>query len=78
MPFHEAGIEVIVVGIGSGVKPAELKSVVKSKSNLYFAKDFDQLKSKTFIKDIIDLSCNVSSKPSFFNLFHIPLGYFKR
>ena len=62
MPFHEAGIKVMVVGIGSGVKPAELASIVKSPSNLYFAKDFDQLKSKKFVEDIIDDSCKNLSK----------------
>ena len=65
MPFHEAGIKVIVVGIGKSVKPGELRSIVKSPSNLYFAKDFDQLKSETFVEDIIDSSCKVSGKNIF-------------
>lgn len=55
--FHDAGIKVIVIGIGSGVKPDELKTMVKSSSNLYLAANFDQLKSGKFVKDIIGSTC---------------------
>ena len=55
--FHDAGIKVIVIGIGKGVNPAELGALVKSKDNLYLAKDFDQLKSVQFVDDIIGSTC---------------------
>ena len=67
LPFHEAGIKVIVVGVGESIKYGELRTVVKSLDNLFFARDFDQLKSESFVKDVINLSCKVSGKyPSFY------------
>ena len=55
--FHDADIKVIVVGIGRGVNPAELRSLVKSQDNLYLAKDFEQLKSTEFVDGITGSAC---------------------
>ncbi len=55
--FHEAGIKVIVIGIGSGVKKNELQSIVKSQDNLFLAANFDQLKSEDFVRSIIGSTC---------------------
>ena len=52
--FHDAGIKVIVIGVGD-VSTTELLSVVKTKSDLYLAKDFDQLISDdSFVRNISD------------------------
>ena len=55
--FHDAGIKVLVIGIGKGVNPGELGALVKSRENLYLAKDFDQLRSGQFVDDIIGSTC---------------------
>ena len=55
--FHDADIKVIVIGIGAKVKPAELKALVKSKEDLYLAKDFEQLKSGDFVDRISGSTC---------------------
>ena len=73
MPLHEAGIYVIVVGIGSGVIPDELKAIVKEQKNLYFAKDFDQLRSNAFIRNISSASCRQTSKYVFCLFFEVHL-----
>ena len=57
LPFHESGIKVVVIGVGSGVKKDELSSMVKSKDDLYLAKDFSQLISSQFIDNITAASC---------------------
>eukprot|EP00794_Sanderia_malayensis_P005383 gene5383-6056_t len=61
-PFHSAGIKVIVIGIGTNINRAELASIVKSKEDLYFAKDLDELKSKPFVKNITSASCKQFGK----------------
>ena len=61
-PFHKAGIKVIVIGIGSGVKQDELLTIVKSPEDLYFAETFDELKSDSFVKNITDATCKATGK----------------
>ncbi len=56
-PFHESGVKVVVVGVGSGVKRDELNSMVRSEDDLYLAKNFDQLISGDFIDNITAASC---------------------
>ncbi len=55
--FHDAGIKVIVIGIGKNVVFDELKRMVKSRDNLFRAADFEQLKSDQFVKSIIGTTC---------------------
>lgn len=55
--FHAANIKVIVIGVGSKVNKEELSRIVKSKKDLYFARDFDQLMSKAFVENITLASC---------------------
>ncbi len=62
--FHDAGVKVIVIGIGSGVKVDELKMIVKSPENLFLAANFDQLKSETFVNSIIGSTCTQISGKS--------------
>lgn len=57
-PFHEADIKVIVIGVGSGVKPAQLEGVAKSRKDLYLAENFDALISDGFVKNITKSSCD--------------------
>lgn len=61
-PFHKDGIKVITIGIGIGVDPAELESIVQRPENLYFAKDFNELKTSSFIVGITDASCEFPSE----------------
>ncbi len=61
-PFHQAGITVIVIGIGPAVDPVELKSMVVDPKNVYLAKDFNELKSGEFVTSIFEKSCSVPSK----------------
>ena len=63
-PFHDAGIKVIVVGIGPSVNRRQLRSMVKSGKDLYLAKNFDQLKSESFVKKITGATCRLSGKPN--------------
>ena len=62
--FHDAGIRVLVIGIGAGVNPTELGRLVKSKGDLYLAKDFEQLKSSSFVDDIIGSTCLQTGMPT--------------
>ena len=57
VPFHEEGVHVIVIGIGSKINKDQLARIVKDKMNLYFAKDFDELKSQAFVHNITVASC---------------------
>ena len=61
--FHDAGIKVIVIGIGTGVNSVELGKMVKSRENLYLAKSFDQLKSGQFVDNIIGSTCLETGMP---------------
>lgn len=56
-PIHEAGIKVIVIGIGPGVDPVELASIAEDPKDIYYAKDFNQLRSSNFITNITEASC---------------------
>lgn len=58
LPFHEAGIKVIVIGIGSLVDKFELSKLVTEPSDLFLAKDFEELVSQNFISNITLDSCN--------------------
>ena len=68
--FHDAGIKVIVIGIGKGVNSLELGKMVKSRENLYLAKDFDQLKSGQFVDNIIGSTCLETGMRSFAALLY--------
>ena len=61
-PFHDAGIKVIVIGIGPGVLESELRKFVSSLGDLYLPKDFEELNSAKFIQDIVNKSCEYASK----------------
>ena len=61
-PFHDAGIKVIVVGIGGGVNRRELKGLVKSPVNLKFVKNFNQLRSASFVEKITAAACKTPGK----------------
>ncbi len=57
LPFHKSNIKVVVIGIGSRINKNELKSMVKSEKDVYFAKNFDELISSKFVDDITAASC---------------------
>ena len=52
--FHDAGIRVVAIGIGNNVRTDELDSLVELKSDRYLAKDFDELKSDSFVNSVIN------------------------
>ncbi len=56
-PFHEAGIKVLVIGVGTKINRDELSKLVKSNEDLFFARNFDELKSSSFVKNITSASC---------------------
>ena len=58
-PFHRDGIKVITIGIGPAIDPVELEGLVKRPEYLYFAKDFNELKTTSFIAGISDASCEI-------------------
>lgn len=60
VPFHETGIKVIVIGIGDNVEKDELSRLVYEQSDLFLAKDFEELVSKSFIENITLDSCTAS------------------
>ena len=55
--LRNAGIPIIVIGIGSGVNRTELTNIAGSKENVYAAQDFDILKQGGFIQNITSLTC---------------------
>ena len=57
LPLHNQKIKVISIGIGLAVDPVELESIVLRTDDLYLAKDFNELKTKTFVRNIADASC---------------------
>ncbi len=60
--LREEGVQLIVIGIGKKVKVAELQAIAGNNANLYFAKDFDELKSRDFVQRISKASCE-NGKP---------------
>ncbi len=54
------GIQLIVIGIGRNVKVAELESIAGKKSNVYLAKDFDELQSRSFVETVSNSGCKKS------------------
>ena len=51
--FHDAGIRVVVVGIGQNVDTDELLSLVEVDSDLHQAQDFDELISDSFVDSLV-------------------------
>ena len=54
---HEAGIKVIVLGIGSAVNQRQMTDVGKDPENIFFVKDFKELTSEEFIKKTSFRAC---------------------
>ena len=69
--FHDAGIKVVVVGIGRSVNPSELRTLVRAEKDLFLAKDFDQLKSLDFVDSITGTTCLQTGKFGFLELYFI-------
>ncbi len=69
VPFHESDIKVVVIGVGSGVKREELKSMVKSEKDLYVAKNFDELISSQFVDNITASSCQEGREKFLFSCY---------
>ena len=59
------GIKLIVVGIGSNVDSSELLHIANEKSNMYLAKDFNELKSPSFTSNIATISCRKGKQNKF-------------
>ena len=56
-PFHQSGIKVIVIGVGSKVDKDELSRMVVDQNDLFLATDFDELISDAFIRNFKLDSC---------------------
>nr|XP_047139372.1 uncharacterized protein LOC101240329 isoform X3 [Hydra vulgaris] len=54
---RDRGIEIIAVGIGSGVNQSELNSIAGSSEKVFLAENFDELINKNFLKRIKDGTC---------------------
>ena len=57
VPFHESGIKVIAIGVGSKVDKDELSRLVVDPKDLFLAKDFEELVSETFFRNFTLGSC---------------------
>ena len=55
--IHEAGIKVIVLGIGSAVNRDQIATIGKVPENIFFAKDFKELTSDEFIRNTSTRAC---------------------
>ena len=62
--LRDEGIRLVVIGIGGGVKPDELKRIAGIESNLFLAADFDKLKSSSFVQNVSSESCKKGKFPS--------------
>ena len=60
--IRAAGVKLIVVGIGNNVDSGELLHIANEKSNLYLAKDFNELKSPSFTANMTTISCAKGNK----------------
>ena len=67
--FHDAGIKVLVIGIGN-VNKEELQSMVKNDKDLYIAKDFDQLTSDEFMDSFTGQCAFSQGKPSYSEILY--------
>lgn len=54
-PLKERGIRVISLGIGSNAKLEDLLTLASSDTDVYFAKDFKEL--KTLVTDLTEKNC---------------------
>ena len=53
----DSRINVIVVGIGSGVDAKELEKIADGSENLFLAQDFKQLVSDAFVRRVQEKAC---------------------
>merc|ERR1739838_588079 len=61
--LRQAGIAVIVVGIGAGTNQTELNNMAGGPDNAFSAASFDELIGGDFIQKLTDKSCNVAKTP---------------
>lgn len=54
---RQAGIQMIVIGIGKGVNKGELRKIAGADDKWYTAKNWDELKSKGFVRDMSKSLC---------------------
>ena len=55
--IRNSGIALIVVGIGTGVNPAELDKIAGGPDNAFSAASFDELVGGSFVQDLAEKSC---------------------
>ena len=67
--LRQSGIKLIVVGIGKNVNVAEMLRIAGRASNVYEARNFDQLTSRKFIDQISKSSCEQSKSKYFIMIF---------
>ena len=58
--LRDDGIKLIVIGIGKGTKLDELERIAGASSNVYLAKDFNELMSSVFVQNIAKAGCKKS------------------
>ena len=54
------GIKLIVIGVGKGTKLDELERIAGASSNVYLAKDFNELMSSVFVQNVAKAGCKKS------------------
>ena len=60
--LRASGVTLIVIGIGSGTKPAELARVAGGEDNALNAADFQELIDGPFLKTLSTKTCEVGEK----------------
>ena len=68
-PLRKAGVQVLALGIGSGVNPDELRLMVERDEDVLLAKNFDDLMVK--VNSLIKSTCELAGK---FPLFPMDKG----
>ena len=69
--IHEAGIKVIVLGIGSAVNHRQIADIGKNPENIFFLKDFKELSSEEFVKMTSVRACLNTGKTIFSFIFEL-------
>ena len=71
--LRDDGIKLIVIGIGKGTKLDELERIAGASSNVYLAKDFNELMSSVFVQNIAKAGCKKSKRMLLFILCSLSL-----
>lgn len=62
-PFHEAGIKIVVAGVTSNAKRADLEKLTKAKESTFVAENMDALVSDRFTNLVAAAACQSGNAP---------------